>query len=151
METDNKRVKWIGRKPKADPCRHRLAINLNDADYAAFLSLYEASGLPDKARFITSCIFNRQLKVVKIDKAAMDYYMRLTTFHSQFRAIGVNYNQVTKALKGTFTEKKALAFLYKLENATRELVNLQHSIISLTQEFKAKYLQFMNCESEQNR
>ncbi len=139
MATENKRVKQVGRKPKADPCRHRLAINLNDADFAAFLSLYEQSGLPDKARFITSCIFDRQLKVVKIDKAAMDYYMRLTTFYAQFRAIGVNYNQITKALKSTFTEKKALAFLYKLENATRELVNLQHNIIALTEEFKAKF------------
>ena len=140
MITNNKRAKQVGRKPKADPCRHRLAINLNEADYARFLTLYEASGLPDRARFITSCIFNRELKVVKIDKAALDYYMRLTTFHSQFRAIGVNYNQVTKALKATFTEKKALAFLYKLEQATRELVKIQHDIIALTEEFKTKYL-----------
>ena len=137
MKTENK-PRQVGRKPKADPCRHRLAINLNDADYAQFLTLYDASGLPDKARFITSCIFNRTLKVVKIDKATMDYYMRLTTFHSQFRAIGTNYNQVTKALKATYTEKKALAFLYKLEQATRELVNLQHKIIALTEEFKGK-------------
>ena len=128
MATDHKRAKQVGRKPKADPCRHRLAINLNDADYAAFLTLYEASALPDKARFITSCIFNRQLKVVKIDKAAMDYYMRLTTFYSQFRAIGVNYNQVVKALKSSFSEKKALAFLYKLEQETRKLVVLNHII-----------------------
>jgi hypothetical protein len=142
MVTESKKVKQVGRKPKADPCRHRLAINLNDADYAAFLSLYEASGLSDKARFITSCIFDRQLKVVKIDKAAMDYYMRLTTFYAQFRAIGVNYNQVTKALKSTFTEKKALAFLYKLENATRELVELNQKIIDLTTEFERKYLSF---------
>ena len=142
--TENKKVKQVGRKPKADPCRHRLAINLNDTDYAVFLSMYEASGLPDKARFITSCIFNRQLKVVKIDKAAMDYYMRLTTFYSQFQAIGVNYNQVVKHLKATFTEKKALAFLYKLEKATRELVDLQHKIVALTEDFKAKYLQFAN-------
>ena len=140
MATENKRVKQVGRKPKADPCRHRLAINLNDADYAKFLSLYEESGLSDKARFITSCIFNRQLKVVKIDKAAMDYYMRLTTFHSQFRAIGVNYNQVTKALKSTFTEKKALAFLYKLEQETRDLVAINRQIIDLTAEFERKYL-----------
>jgi hypothetical protein len=27
----------------------------------------------------------------------MDYYMRLTTFYAQFRAIGVNYNQIVKA------------------------------------------------------
>ncbi|GHT08682.1 hypothetical protein FACS189432_04550 [Bacteroidia bacterium] len=49
--------------------------------------------------------------------------MRLTTFHSQFRAIGVNYNQVVKHLKATFTEKMALAMLYKLEKATIELVS----------------------------
>jgi len=139
MTTEKNKPKQVGRKPKADPCRHRLAINLNDADFSQFLTLFEASGLSDRANFITSCIFNRQLKVVKIDKAAMDYYMRLTTFHSQFRAIGVNYNQITKALKATFTEKKTLAFLYKLEQATLELVKLQHKIIALTEEFKSKY------------
>jgi hypothetical protein len=94
-----------------------------------------------EARFITSCIFNRQLKVVKIDKAGVDYYMRLTTFYSQFRAIGVNYNQVTKALKSTFTEKKALAFLYKLEQATKELVAINQKIIDLTAEFEERWLQ----------
>ena len=35
--------------------------------------------------------------------------MRLTTFHSQFRAIGTNYNQCVRALKSNFSEKKALA------------------------------------------
>jgi len=140
MLTEDNKPKQVGRKPKSDPCRHRLAINLNDADFAAFLSLYEQSGLSDRARFITSCIFNRPLKVVKIDKAAGDYYMRLTTFFSQFRAIGVNYNQVTKALKSAFSEKKALAFLYKLEQATRELVELNQKIIDLTAEFEQKYL-----------
>ena len=139
MTPKNPKPRQIGRKPKDDPCHHRLTCNLNDADYAQFLTLYEASGLPDKARFITSCIFNRELKVVKIDKAAMDYYMRLTTIHSQFRAVGVNYNQVTKAIKATFTEKKALAFLFRLEKATLELVKYQHKIIALTEEFKTKY------------
>jgi hypothetical protein len=140
MATENKRAKQVGRKPKSDPCRHRLAINLNDANFAAFLALYEQSGLKDRAQFITSCIFNRQLKVVKIDKAAMDYYMRLTTFHSQFRAIGVNYNQAVKAIKATFTEKKALAFLYKLEKATKELVEIHRQIQDLTAEFERKHL-----------
>jgi dihydroxyacetone kinase DhaKLM complex PTS-EIIA-like component DhaM len=78
--------------------------------------------------------------VVKIDKAAMDYYMRLTTFHSQFRAIGTNYNQVTKAIKSTFTEKKALVFLYKLEKATKELDAIHKQVQELTAEFERKYL-----------
>jgi hypothetical protein len=59
---------------------------------------------------------------VFIDKAAMDYYMRLTNFYSQYRAIGVNYNQAVKHLKTAFTEKTALALLYRLEKATLELL-----------------------------
>ena len=139
MTTENKKTKQTGRKPKIDPCRHRLAINLNDEDYAKFVSIYAESGLSNKANFIVSCIFNRPLKVIKIDKAAMDYYMRLTTFYSQFRAVGVNYNQVVKAIKTTFTEKKALAFLYKLEQATREMIEINTKIIDLTAEFEQKY------------
>lgn len=140
MTTEKKNPKG-GRKPKADPCSHRYSFNLNDANNAAFLSLFDASGLKDKARFVTSCIFDRQLKVVKVDKAAMDYYMRLTTFHSQFRSIGTNYNQITKAIKTAFTEKKALAFLYKLEKATLDLVAINKQIIQLTEEFEQKWLQ----------
>jgi hypothetical protein len=141
MSTERNRPNQGGRPPKTDPCRHHHAFVLNDADNAKFLALFDESGLKNKAHFITSCIFNRQLKVVKIDKAVMDYYMRLTTFHSQFRAIGVNYNQVTKALKSTFTEKKALAFLYKLEKATMELVAIHRQIMDLTAEFEEKWLQ----------
>ncbi|GHT63205.1 hypothetical protein AGMMS50239_18670 [Bacteroidia bacterium] len=57
------------------------------------------------AKFIKTCLFKREIKYAKLDKAAVGYYMRLTTFHSQFRAIGLNYNQVVKHLKATFTEK----------------------------------------------
>ena len=43
------------------------------------------------------CIRDR-FKVIKIDKAAVEYYTRLTALYSQFRGIAVNYNQVVKAL-----------------------------------------------------
>ena len=76
--------------------------------------------------------------MVKIDKGLHDYYMRLTTFFGQFRAIGVNYNQVVKALNSNFSEKKALAFLYKLEKATIDLVDLQKKIVTLTNDLKQK-------------
>lgn len=141
MTTVERNPKAGGRRPKADPCRNRYSFNLNDSDNARFLSLFDGSGLKNKAHFITSCIFGRQLKVVKIDKAAMDYYMRLTTFHSQFRAIGTNYNQVTKAIKTAFSEKKALVFLYRLEKATLELVAINKQIIRLTEEFERRWLQ----------
>jgi hypothetical protein len=138
MATEKNRPRQVGRKPKADPCRHRYAIYMNDTENVHFLSMCENAGMQDKSRFIKSFLFQKELKVVKIDKAAMDYYMRLTTFHSQYRAIGVNYNQAVKTLKTTFTEKKALAFLYKLENATRNLIIINQKIIELTEEFERK-------------
>ena len=141
MTTEKKFQRLGGRKPKADPAVFRYTVSFNEAEHNEFLSRFEKSGLKVKAHFIASCIFDRELKIVKIDKAAMDYYMRLTTFHSQFRAIGTNYNQVTKAIKTTFTEKKALAFLYKLEKATMELVAIYKQIADLTDEFERKWLQ----------
>jgi hypothetical protein len=141
MATEKNRPRQVGRKPKVAPCRHRYVIYMNDAENVRFLSMCEDTGMEDKSRFIKLILFQKELKVVKIDKAAMDYYMRLTTFYAQFRAIGNNYNQVTKALKSTFTEKKALTFLYKLENVTRELVVINQNIIDLTKAFEAKWLQ----------
>jgi hypothetical protein len=141
MATEKNKPRQVGRKPKADPCRYRYAIYMNDAENVRFLSMCEETASQDKSRFIKSFLFQKELKVIKVDKAAMDYYMRLTTFYAQFRAIGNNYNQVTKALKSTFTEKKALAFLYKLENATRELIAINQKIIDLTKDFEAKWLQ----------
>jgi hypothetical protein len=141
MTTETTKQMKGGRKPKNNPAVFRYSVNFNAHENAEFLSQFEQSGLKNMSQFIASCIFNRTLKVIKFDKAAMDYYMRLTTFHSQFRAIGVNYNQVTKALKSTFTEKKALAFLYQLENATRELVAINQQIMDLTAEFEARWLQ----------
>jgi hypothetical protein len=140
MTTESKKPKQVGRKLKADPCKHRLAINLNEADYARFLAMYDKTAWTDKAKFLKAILFGKEIKYVKLDKAAMDYYMRLTTFHSQFRAVGVNYNQLVKALKATFTEKQALAFLYRLEKATKELVAINQKVINLTAEFEHKYL-----------
>ena len=52
------------------------------------------------------------MKVVKIDKVATDYYIKLTNLQSEYRRVGVNYNQVVKAVhSGELTEKKALALL----------------------------------------
>ena len=130
-----------GRKPKSDPAIFRYSVSFNAADHARFLALFEQSGMRTKAHFITKRIFGEPFKVIKIDKAAVDYYTRLTNFYAQFRAIGVNYNQVVKALNTNFTEKKALSFLYKLEKQTEELVVLSRKIIELTQDFEARWLQ----------
>jgi hypothetical protein len=131
MNAETKKVRQVGRKPKSDPAVFRYSVNFTESENAEFLARFEQSGAKTMSQFIALCIFNRQLKTVKIDKATMDYYMRLTTFYAQFRAIGVNYNQVVKAIKSTFTEKKALAMLYKLKKATIELVTIQKQEMEL--------------------
>jgi hypothetical protein len=128
-----------GRPLSKKPCKHRYSFNLDDEENARFLTMFEASGMDVKARFITSVLFSKPIKVVKIDMGTRDYFMRLTHFYSQFRAIGVNYNQVTKAIKTTFSDRKALAFLNKLEKATWELVKTNKQIIDLTKEVEEKH------------
>ena len=54
------------------------------------------------------------------------------------RAIGVNYNQVTKAIHTNFNERRAVALLAKLVQYTDELQGLNRQIIRLTQEFERK-------------
>jgi len=129
-----------GRPPKTDPAKIRYSISFTEEEHARFLTLFEQSGMLVKAHFITSQVFGKEMKSVKIDKGTVDFYMRLTSFHSQFRSIGVNYNQIVKLLYRHFSEKKAAAFLYKLEKQTAEMAILCQEIIQITEEFEAKYL-----------
>lgn len=141
METNsNQKHKKGGRKPKKDPAVFRYSISLTAQENARFLTLFEQSGMKVMAHFITACIFQKTIKTVRIDKSAMDYYMRLTTFYGQFRAVGVNYNQIVKILYRNFSEKKAAAYLFKLEKQTVEIAKLCNEIILLTQEFEEKHL-----------
>ena len=129
-----------GRPPKVDPAKIRYSVSFTQEEHARFLTLFEKSGMQVKAHFITAQIFGKEMKSVKIDKGTVDYYMRLTSFHSQFRGIGVNYNQLVKLLYHHFSEKKAAAFLYKLEKQTAEMASLCQKIVQLTEEFEVKYL-----------
>jgi len=129
-----------GRHPKDDRAIYRYSISLTAAENAKFLSLFEQSGMNIMAHFITACIFQKTITTVKIDKTAMDYYVRLTGLFGQFRAIGVNYNQLIKMLYTNFTEKKAGAYLYRLEKQTMELSALAKKIIQLTEDFETNHL-----------
>jgi len=60
----------VGRTPKSDPAIFRYAISLTEVENAAFLGRFDKFGMTVKAHFITTRIFNKQLKVVELDKAA---------------------------------------------------------------------------------
>lgn len=139
-ENRAKKSRTAGRKPKSDPASYRYGIKLNTEERGRFELLFQKSGLTQHSRFIKAAVFGTPIKVVSIDKATMDYYIRLTNFYQQFQAIGNNYNQTVKAVKTNFSEKRAMALLYKLQKATFELVVLSKEIIALTREYEEKYL-----------
>ena len=143
MEENRKKksTKGVGRKPKSDPAVHRYVVRLNSEENGRFNIQFQKSGLKEHSKFIKAMLFGHEIKVVKIDKATMDYYIRLTEFHKQFQAVGNNYNQVVRAIKTNFGEKRAMSLLYKLEKMTLELMLLNKKVIALTEEYQKKWLQ----------
>ena len=127
-----------GRNKKINPASFRYVFRLNEEENNQFLSLFEQSGMKVKAHFITSLLFNREIKVVEIDKSALDYYTKLTELYAQFRSVGVNCNQIVKILYRNFSEKKAAAYLYKLEKETTQLIAICKQILELSQQMEQK-------------
>jgi hypothetical protein len=129
--------KWNkgGRPPKTDTADFRYSVNFTAEEHARFLTMFENSGLQSKARFIKARVFNESFRVIKTDEGTLKYVAKLTQFHSQFRAVGTNYNQVVKELHIHFSQKKALVLLYKLEQLTAELYEIGRKVIELSQEF----------------
>lgn len=80
-----------------------------------------------------SVLFSKEIKSVKIDKSVMDFYIKLTELYGQFRAVGVNYNQIVKILYRNFSEKKASTYLFKLEKQTAQIVAICKEIMTLSQ------------------
>ena len=122
-----------------DTKTHCVMVRFDDGEWNRFLATYERSGVYAKAVFLKEQFFGRMFRVVTVDKGLVDYYTKLSDFHAQFRAIGTNYNQVVKELRSHFSEKKAMALLYKLEKCTEELAALSHRIVELSKEMEAKW------------
>ena len=130
-----------GRNPKIDTALFRYTVRFNEEEHNRFLSMFEKSGVYAKSVFIKAHFFGQPFKVMKVDKTLVDYYTKLSDFHAQFRGIGTNYNQVVKELRIHFSEKKAMALLYKLEECTIDLVKLSREIMELSREMEAKWQQ----------
>lgn len=142
MENSHSERKFKGgRKPKISPATHRYTVNFTAEENAQFLSQFERSGMKVYAQYISACIFQRQVKIVTVDKSAIDFHQELTRLFAQFRSIGINYNQVVKILYRNFSEKKAGAYLFKLEKQTAEFARICKEVIAMTEDFKSRYLE----------
>ncbi|MFR9506145.1 MAG: conjugal transfer protein MobA [Rikenellaceae bacterium] len=136
-----KKEKRTGYTRKLNPKHHCVMVRFDDDEYDRMLRMYEKSGCYAKAVFIKEMLFSRDFKVTVVDNTVPEYYAKLSDMHAQFRRIGNNYNQVTKELKFRFSEKKAMALLYKLEQETRNLVMVGREITALTKRYEQVWLQ----------
>ena len=139
-EHNGKPKKKTERRPKADPAKIRYTISFNEQEHSRFLELFDQSGMKVTAHFITASIFQKTVKTVKIDMDAIEYHAGLTKFFGQFRGIATNYNQIVKLLNANFSDKKASAYLFKLEKESKEMKELLIKVLILTEEFEKKHL-----------
>ena len=141
QENKMKKNRKNGRNPVLNPNTHCVMVRFDDVEWNKFLTMYEESQLYAKAVFLKAHFFGQKFKVLKVDKAMLEYCTRLSDFHAQFRGIGTNYNQVVKELRSHFSEKKAMTLLYRLEKQTIDLVKLSREIVELSREMYAKWEQ----------
>ena len=132
-----KRKSKSGRNPKLDPAVYRYTVRFNEEEHNRFLAMFGKSGVYARSVFLKAHFFGQPFKVLKV----VEYYAKLSSFHAQYRMIGNNYNQTVKELRCHFSEKKAMALLYKLEQHTVELVKLSRRIVELSREMEAKWSQ----------
>ena len=143
--------KW-GRHPKESRKSHCVMVRFDDGEWLRFLAMYEGewlrflamyekSGVYAKAVFLKAHFFGQPFRVLTTDKTLLDYCTKLSAFHAQYRAIGNNYNQTVKELRCHFSEKKAMALLYRLEQCTKELAVLMRQVMELSKEFEGRWSQ----------
>ena len=130
-----------GRPHKINPAAYRYVVRFDAAENGVFLTLYEKSGAINKATFIKNVLLGKSFKVFVVDENTRVFIDKLSSFNSQYRTIGIEYNTVVKTLREDFTEKKAMKALYKLEQLTIELVKLNREIVALAKDFDERWSQ----------
>lgn len=132
MKQKNKRS---GRPHKVDATTFRCSVNLNASEEAALMTMHEQSGVASLSAFIKMQLFGKTFKVHHIDDNSRIFVDKLSSLNARYRSIGIEYDTIVKLLKQHFTEKKALASLYKLEQITIDLVKLNRQIVALANDF----------------
>jgi hypothetical protein len=128
-----------GRKPKVDGQRFMVNIRLSAEERAKLLNMADELGQANKSKLIRSCIFNREISVVKVDGSLCKIIEWLTKIHAQYRLVGVNYNQTVKRINTCFGENRAALLLKNLEAYTQHLSALSEQVAAVAQKQKEKY------------
>jgi hypothetical protein len=138
--------KKSARKVVAEELSVHLTVRLSAEEHAKLLSMADELGQKNRSKFIRSCIFGREVSVVKIDSSLYKVIEWLTKVHSQYRAIGANYNQTVRRINACFGENRAAALLKNLEAHTQNLVVVSKQILTVAEKLKERYYDTQNKE-----
>lgn len=116
-----------------------VMVRFDDVEWNSLLTMCGESRVYAKAVFIEAHFFGLKLRVLKTDQAMLEYHTELSGFHARFRAIDTNCNQAVKGLRCRFSEKKAMALLYKLEKCTICFVKSGRGIVGISRETRYKW------------
>ena len=130
-----------GRPPVANKCIHCVKVRFDDLEWDRFIGMMEKANQDVKATFIKQLVFSRPFRVLTTDRSLAVYCAKLSEFFAQFRTVGVNYDLMVKELKSGFSEKKAMAMLYKLEKATLDMALIMREVKILTERFETEWSQ----------
>ena len=130
-----------GRPPVANKCSHCVKVRFDDLEWDTFIGMMEKANQDVKATFIKQLVFSRPFRVLTTDRSLAVYCAKLSEFFAQFRTVGVNYDLMVKELKSGFSEKKAMAMLYKLEKATLDMALIMREVKILTERFETEWSQ----------
>lgn len=126
-----------GRPHKINPSVHRYVVRFDAAENAVFLSLFDKSGVVNKAVFIKSVLLGKSFKVFVVDENTRIFIDRLSSLNSHYRTLVVDYDTLIRTLRENFTEKKAMSALYRLERVTIDLVKTNREIVAIANRFDA--------------
>ncbi|WP_289873502.1 MobA protein [Bacteroides acidifaciens] len=136
--------KKAGRPHKVDPTAFRCSVNFTASEQAAVQTMHEKSGVESLSAFIKMQIFGKTFKVHYIDDATREFIDRLSSLNARYRTLAIDYDIIVKTLRENFTDKKAMKALYRLEQATIEMVKVNREIVALAREFDERWLQKSN-------
>ena len=83
-------------------------------------------------------LLDESFKVITVDKAAVEYYCKLSQLTAQIHKIGILYNQTVKAINSYHSVKAAQVMLQRLEQYSRQIITLEQQAISLTLDYRKR-------------
>ena len=110
----------------------------NPEDQQKLIEPCRRSGAKTKSDFLRARLLDESFKVITEDESAEEYYRKLSSITARIQKIGILYNQTVRAINSHHSVKAAQVMLQRLEQYSRQIINLEQLAIELTWEYQKR-------------